>query len=102
MPAIRVIPAASPCPLVMSARVVASVVALICGLAGAAEVKSLLSGGKRLNNLVSALLEVSSISGSSKPFTFTRSSDGWIFVSSICRGTGTVRVILDRERGGDG
>ena len=81
----------------MSARFIVSILVLICGLARAAKAELLFSGEKKLNNLVSELLEVSSISQSSKPFTFTRSSDGWIFISSNCKGNGTVRVILDRE-----
>jgi len=54
-------------------------------------------GERKLNNFVSELLDVSSISKSSEPFRFTRSSDGWIFISSTCKGKGTVRVILDKE-----
>src|SRR5206468_8448590 len=49
----------------------------------------------KLNNLVSELLEVSSISKSSQVFTFTRSSDGWIFVSASCKGKGAVTIALD-------
>ncbi len=67
----------------------------LCGLIGAADGEILFSGDRRLNNLVAELLVVSSISESSKPFTFTRSSDGWIFISSTCNGKGTVRVVLD-------
>ena len=89
------------CPFVMSARRIASIAVLICGLAGAAEAEIIFSGEKKLNNLVSELLEVSSISKSSKPFTFTRLSEGWIFISSTCHGTGTVSIILDKESGGD-
>jgi hypothetical protein len=85
----------------MSARLIASVVVFICGIAGATEAEILFSGEKKLNNLVSELLEVASISKSSKPFSFTRSSDGWIFIFSICKGEGTVRVILDKRLGGD-
>lgn len=58
-------------------------------------------GDKKLNNLVSELLEASSISKSSNPFTFTRSRDGWIFISSTYKGKGTVRIILDQASGGD-
>ena len=81
----------------MKARLIASLVICTCGFAGVADAKILFSGEKRLNNLVSELLEVSSISKSSKPFSFTRSSDGWISLSSTCNGKGTVRVILDSE-----
>jgi len=53
------------------------------------------SAEKRLNNLVSELLEVSPASQSGESFTFATSRDGWVFVSSTCNGTGTVHVILD-------
>src|SRR5216117_3046926 len=79
----------------MSARVIASMVFFIGGFAGAAGAEIHFSGERKLNNLVSELLEVSSISKSSQSFAFTRSSDGWIFISSTCKGT--VRVILDKE-----
>jgi hypothetical protein len=80
----------------MSARRIALVVIFICGFAGASEAEILFSGERKLNNLVSELLEVTSISKSSKPIAFARSSDGWIFISSNCKGKGTVRVILDK------
>jgi hypothetical protein len=47
------------------------------------------------------LLEVSSISKSVESFTFTRSSDGWIFISSTSKGPGTFRITLDKELGGN-
>jgi hypothetical protein len=81
----------------MSARLIASVLILICRFAGAAEAGILFSGEKKLNNFVSELLEVSSISKSGESFTFTRSSGGWICISSNSKGNGTARVILDRE-----
>src|SRR2546422_348384 len=89
------IQAAAQYPVVMGARLIAGVVVVICGFARAAEAGIGFSGERKLNNLVSELLEVSSISKSSQSFTFTRSSDGWIFISSTCQGT--VRVILDKE-----
>ena len=85
----------------MRARLIVSIGILACGLAGLADAKILFSGERKLNNFVSELLDVSSISKSSKPFTFTRSSDGWIFISATCRGRGTVSVILDQQSGGD-
>src|SRR6266516_2541192 len=87
--------AAAQSPFVMSARLIVAVVIFICGIAGAAEAGIPFSGEKKLNNLVSELLEVPSISKSGQSFAFTRSSDGWIFISSTCKGT--VRVILDKE-----
>src|SRR5438105_2073999 len=87
--------AGAQCPFVMKARLFAVVVIFIGGLSGLAEAGILFSGEKKLNNLVSVLLEVASISRSNTSFRFTRSSDGWIFVSSTCKGT--ARVILDKE-----
>jgi hypothetical protein len=81
----------------MSARLIASVVIFICGFGRTAEAEILFSGERNLNNFVSELLEVSSISSSSQSFTFTRSSDGWTFISSACKGEGMVRLILDKE-----
>ncbi len=74
---------------------------LICGFAGGSEATILFSGEKKRNNLVSELLEVSSISKSSNSFTFTRSREGWIFISSTYGGNGTARIILDPASGGD-
>ncbi len=70
---------------------------LTCGLAGAAPSEIRFSGERKLNNLVSDLLEVSSISKPGESFRFTRSGDGWVFVALNCKGDGTVRVILDKE-----
>lgn len=81
--------------LSMSSRLLASVAIFVCGFSGAAQAEILFSGERKLNNLVSELLDVTSISRPSESFTFTRSSGGWIFVSSTRKGDGTVRVILD-------
>src|SRR6266568_3711211 len=69
-------------PFVMSAKLFVAIVILIAGFSGAAEAGILFSGEQKLNNLVSVLLEVASISESNQTFTFTRSSGGWIFISS--------------------
>ena len=69
---------------------------LICEFAGVTEAKVLFSGEKKQNNLVSELLEAASISKTGNPLTFTRSSDGWIFISANYKGQGTVRIILDK------
>src|SRR6266496_3130728 len=81
----------------MTTNLFASIAILISGLAGAAGAESLPSPGKKLNNLVSELLDISAVARSSRPFTFTRSSDGWIFVSAKCNGKGTATVLLDKE-----
>jgi len=83
----------------MTARTAAFVVMFISGFAEAAQRGTPFSGEKELNNLVSVLLEASSVSQSSKPLTLTRSHDGWVFISVACKGKGTVRVVLDREPG---
>src|SRR5439155_1291384 len=73
----------------------------LSGFAGAAQAGILFAGERKLNNLVSELLAVSSISKSSQPFTFARSNDGWILISSTAQGMGTVNVILDTATRGD-
>jgi hypothetical protein len=85
----------------MRARLIVSILILVCGQAGDAQPRILFSGEKKLNNLVSELLEVTSISKTSKPFTFVRSGDGWVFISATYSGKGTVSIILDQESGGD-
>jgi hypothetical protein len=63
--------------------------------AGISQAEVVFSGEKRLNNLVSELLEVSSISKPGKAFTFTRPAAGWVFISSTHKGEGTVKISLD-------
>jgi hypothetical protein len=67
----------------------------VCHRAACAEVKVLFSGERRRNNLVSELLEVSSISGPSTSFSFNRPGDGWVFISATCKGNGSVAIALD-------
>jgi hypothetical protein len=76
-------------------RVIAFVVIFISGFSGTAEAAIVFSGERELNNLVTELLEVTSVSKPREPLAFTRSSEGWILVSSTCQGT--ARLILDRE-----
>lgn len=80
-----------------SAKLLAAVALLLSVLARGAEPKISLSG-KRLNNLVSELLDVSSVSKSNEPFTFASARESWVFISATCKGKGSVRVILDAER----
>jgi hypothetical protein len=56
---------------------------------------------KQENNLVSVLLEVSSIKEPGNAFTFTRPAEGWIFLTATCRGSGIARIKLDDEPGAD-
>jgi hypothetical protein len=69
---------------------------IVCTFAGDAEPTVLLSGEKKRNNLVSELLEASSISKSGHSLPFTRSSDGWVLISAAYRGKGTVCIMLDK------
>ena len=82
----------------MRVELVAAGVVFLSGLAGRTEGALSSLGQGKLNNLVSELVAVSSISQSTQqPLTFGRSTDGWIFISVACKGTGTVRVILDQK-----
>jgi hypothetical protein len=58
----------------------------------------LFSGESKQNNLVSELLNVSSILKSSDSFTFARSNDGWVFLSAVCNGRGRAHLILDNTQ----
>jgi hypothetical protein len=74
----------------------ASLAIFVNGL-GAAEARDAFSGERKLNNLVSELLEVSAISEPIKPFAFKRPSDGWILISSSAKASGTVNIILNNS-----
>ncbi len=76
---------------------IAFIVILIGSLAHTAELQTRIRGEKELNNLVSVLLEASSISKSSKPLPFTPSRSGLVVFSERCEGKGTVRLTLERE-----
>lgn len=54
-------------------------------------------GERKLNNLVSVLLEASALAEPSAALTFTRARDGWICIAATCQGKGTVRITLDKE-----
>ena len=64
----------------------------------ASESKAHIGGEKKLNNLLSELLEVSPVRKSSKPFSFAHASDGWILISATSSGKGAFSVILDTAR----
>src|ERR1700730_1639069 len=51
---------------------------------------------KKLNNLVSALIDVSSIPKAAYSVNFSRSTEGWMFIAAMCKGKGTVTVALDK------
>lgn len=52
------------------------------------------SGERRLNNLVSELLDASAIASPGASFTFTGSAGGWVFIASTFSGTGTAKIIV--------
>jgi hypothetical protein len=60
-----------------------------------ADSRVIFSGEKRLNNLVAELLEVADITQPGGSFAFQRPRDGWIFVTAVCRGAGTISLKLD-------
>src|SRR5262245_13498266 len=64
---------------------------LICVIAGTKAAE------RRLNNLVSTLADVSSISGANTALKFQRASDGWVFVSTTSSGQGNVMVLIDQQ-----
>ena len=82
----------------MRISIVASFLILILSLAFAesAEPIVLFSGVKKRNNLVTELLQASSISQTGNSFTISRQRDGWILVSASCKGNGTVKILLDQ------
>jgi hypothetical protein len=84
----------------MSTRLITLIIPGLLSLAhpaAGAEAEIVFSGEKRLNNLVSELLVVSSPSRSTKPLVFTRPRDGWLLVAAQVSGTGRVRIVLDKE-----
>jgi hypothetical protein len=71
-------------------RVIARIIIALLGSAGAVQ-------AAQLNNLVAQLLEVSSVTNSSQPFSFNRERDGWIFVSLETSDQRPVKLTLDKE-----
>lgn len=74
---------------------------LAAGIAQAGEGTVEFSGQRKRNNVVSDLLEVSSISAASPSYEFARESKGWIFVSAKHSGNGSLKITLDEAAGGD-
>lgn len=59
------------------------------------------SGQRKRNNLVADLLEVADISRAGNSFKFTRSTEGWIFLSARSQGDGKLRILLESASGGE-
>src|SRR5438105_7421651 len=68
---------------------------LLCTTGGGAERPFTAPAEKKRNNLVAELLHASSISEPSAEFTFTRATEGWVFISVTFKGTGTSTSTLD-------
>src|SRR5690349_2322564 len=65
-------------------------VAFVCESVGGGDTSRV----RPLNNLVSQLIEVSTISTPVESFQFSRANDGWVFIVLKSKGEGTVRVFL--------
>src|SRR5262249_34855305 len=59
------------------------------------------SGERKRNNLISELLEVAAISKSGNSFEFTRSGDGWVFLTATYKGKGKLNILLENASAGD-
>ncbi|HTL57372.1 MAG TPA: hypothetical protein VL361_16935 [Candidatus Limnocylindrales bacterium] len=79
----------------MSARFICSIL-LAAGLSACAAAEES-SHSRRLNNLVSELVDLSKISTPTQSFQFSRANDGWIFISLRSKGEGAVRILVDKE-----
>src|SRR4051812_10559075 len=66
---------------------------LLCGLANGTQ--STATVETKRNNLVAELLNETSISEPSAEFTFTRATEGWVFIAARFKGVGTVTGTLD-------
>src|SRR5262245_30868951 len=86
----------------MKSILITSVVLSICVCECArGDTAVMFSGERKRNNLVSDLLEVTSISKSGNVFAFTRSREGWIFVSAAYRGEGKLSILFEDLSGGE-
>lgn len=77
-----------------------SVLVFACSLSAALHSNTSIPEGRRLNNLVTLLLDVVP-APTTESFPFVRPSDGWIFISFTIRGEGTIRLTLDKASPGE-
>src|SRR5207248_7843999 len=68
---------------------------LLCACASGAELASRSPVATKRNNLVTELLRASSLAEASAEFTFTRATEGWIFIAASFKGIGTATCTLD-------
>jgi hypothetical protein len=69
---------------------------LVLNIVATHAAEALPSPERKENNLVSRLLDVSSIS-ENKAWMFSRATDGWIFISMSTEGNGTASLTLDKK-----
>jgi hypothetical protein len=77
-----------------------STLVLICSLTSATYGNNSVPEGRKLNNLVTLLLDVVP-APTTESFAFVRPSDGWIFISFTAHGKGTIRLTLDKDSPGE-
>jgi hypothetical protein len=82
---------------VMSARWIVSFLIVSSLLECGANEGVLFSGDRKLNNLVSELLEAGPVTKAVESFNFARSRDGWVLISLSCKGQGRIELLLDQE-----
>ena len=79
---------------------VTSTLILSTGLTVAPHGNTSFPEGRKLNNLVTLLLDVVP-APTTESFPFVRPSDGWIFLSFATHGEGTIRLTLDKASPGE-
>jgi hypothetical protein len=70
------------------------------GLVAASYSDTSIPEGRKLNNLVTLLLDVVP-APTTESFPFVRPSDGWVFISFITHGEGTIHLTLDKASPGE-
>jgi hypothetical protein len=70
-----------------------------CGEVARGDDSAKLAEPRKLNNLVSERLVVSDIAGTGGEYSFARPSAGWVFVSTLSRGRGAMKVVFDKSDG---
>jgi hypothetical protein len=73
-----------------------SALVLTCSLAAAMYGKNSVPGARKLNNLVTLLLDAVP-APTTESFAFVRPSDGWIFISITMHGEGAILLTLDKD-----
>jgi hypothetical protein len=84
-------------PITMKTPLISStlIVLIVSPLANGAEPTVPFSVAIKRNNLVTELLSVSAISQPGSSLTFTRPREGWVFISALCAGRGSINFVID-------